>query len=98
MFRSPWGILAFLFVIVIIGYGFYAFGGAQARMKELCREITPGMQFSELKRLSLKRGVTAPTSTTGINYLVERKSFGRWGCVVIMDNGLVKSSEYNFAD
>lgn len=91
-------ILGGLLIASIIGYGLYAFGGAEARMRKLCVEITPGMPFSELKELSLKRGVNAPYTESGTNFLVERKSFGRWGCKVVQESGVVKSSEYTFAD
>ncbi len=97
-YRRVLNILGGLLIVSIFAYYLYAFVGAEARMKKMCIEITPGMQFSELKALSLKWGVTAPQNDSGINYLVETKSFGRWGCKVVLEGGVVKSSEYNFAD
>ncbi len=91
-------IFSALLLASVIGYGLYAFGGAEKRMQQLCTEITPGLQFSALKELSLKRDVNAPYAESGTNYLVERKSFGRWGCKVVLENGVVKSSEFTFAD
>jgi hypothetical protein len=97
-FRRIINILGGLMIVSIIAYLLYAFGGAEARMKKLCLEITPGMTFSELKALSQNRGVTAPQRLSGVNYLVETKSFGRWGCKVDLESGVVTHSEYLFSD
>jgi hypothetical protein len=67
-------------------------------MRKLCSEITPGMSIEKLSKISFQNGLNKPREAIGTTFLVETKTFGRWGCKVDFEKGLVSSSEYNFAD
>jgi hypothetical protein len=79
-------------------YGLYAFGGAESRMKALCPEIAPGMSFAALQEFATRNGLTPPRVQSGGTFLAETRSFGRWACLVTLEDGVVKTSEYNFSD
>jgi hypothetical protein len=96
--RKALNVSASLSILGFIAYNLYVFGGAETRMRKLCAEITPGMSFASLTSLSLQRGVRVPRTDSGLVILVETKSFGRWGCEVVLENGVVKRSDYHFAD
>jgi hypothetical protein len=85
-------------LVAILAYGLYAFGGAEARVKAVCAEISPGMSFVALQELAARNGLSAPRTQSGVTFLAETKSFGRWACMVTTEDGVVKKSEYNFAD
>jgi hypothetical protein len=55
------------------------------------------MTATELRAFALGHGLGPTPKETGINYIVETKTFGRWGCKVDMESGLVKAVTYNFA-
>lgn len=90
--------IAGILLVALLGYAFYIFGGAESRMRKICAEITPGMSFGELEVLATDRGLLPPHRESGLNILAETKSFGRWACMVTLENGVVSKSEYNFAD
>lgn len=84
--------------VAALGYGLYAFGGAESRMKALCPEITPGTSFAALEEFATRNGLTPPRAQSGGTFLAETRSFGRWACLVTLEDGVVKTSEYNFSD
>ena len=87
-----------LAVVGGLGYWIYGARTAEARMKATCAAIKPGMSFDELKRFAARHGLLAPRSETGTAYLAEGRSFGRHACKVTVEQGIVKHSEYNYAD
>ena len=84
--------------LVGLGYCTYAFGTASSRVKELCVRIEPGMTLSQLEAFAQTNGLGPAPRNLPVIYLVETRTFGRWGCKVTLDAGAVRSSEYNFAD
>ena len=62
--------------------------------------MIPGMPRNELIRLAKQNGLgpNMPSADTKRIYLVESNSFGRHGCRVELDGGVVKSASYTFAD
>jgi hypothetical protein len=82
----------------VLAYGLYAFGGAESRMKALCPEIAPGTSFVALQEFAARHGLTPPRVQSGGTFLAETRSFGRWACLVTLEDGVVKKSEYDFAD
>lgn len=81
-----------------IVYMFFGFFTAEDRIKEVCSQIKPGMSISELGAFGAKHHLTLPHSESGVNFMVEGKTLGRFGCKVDMEAGVVKLVEYNFAD
>ncbi len=67
-------------------------------MEATCAAIKPGMSFGELKDFAARHGLLAPRRETGITYLAEGRSFGRHTCKVLLEQGIVKRSEHNYAD
>jgi hypothetical protein len=90
------------FIILVMGcvaYFIYGFATAEARIKEVCSQIKPGMSISQLRIFGVEHGLTPqPRNESGVNYMVESKTYGRFGCKVVLEAGVVKNSEYNFAD
>jgi len=70
---------------------------AEGRLTALCAAIKPGTSAEALREFALAHGLRAPRGE-GTNYLVEAKTFGRYGCRVVVQNQLVKESRYDFAD
>jgi hypothetical protein len=67
-------------------------------MRAACAEIKPGVSVAELRKFAAERGLRPPRRDSGVNFLVETRTFGRYGCKVTIENGVVRASEYNFAD
>lgn len=76
----------------------YLFGTAESRVRHICGQVTPGMSFSALRSFAETNGLSRPYQESGMNFLVETKTFGRWGCKVVLENGAVKNVEFNFSD
>lgn len=84
--------------VAILAYGLYVFEGTESRVKALCPKITPGMSFAALQEFAARNGLSAPRAQSGDIFLVETKPFGRWSCLVTLEDGVVKKSEYYVAD
>ncbi len=80
-----------------LGYYVYGFASAESRLTSRCAEIKPGISIEALREFALAHGLRAPRGE-GVNYLVETKTFGRYGCRVIVENQAVEESRYDFAD
>jgi len=80
-----------------LGYYVYHFGSAEGRVSSLCREIAIGMPIQSLREFATAHGLKPPQGE-GVNHLVEKKTFGRHGCRVWVENQAVKESRYEFAD
>lgn len=87
-----------LALLLAIAYGIYAFATAPVRVRQACLELRPGTPLAALRAFADKHGLTAPRQETGNLYLVEKKTFGRWGCHVVVENGRVSSASYIFTD
>lgn len=85
-------------MLACISYFTYPFFGVERRVRDICLEIKPGMPIDELKALALRSGLTQPHQSSGVVFLVETRSFGRWGCQVVLEAGRVTQSDYDFAD
>lgn len=89
--------IAYTFVFGVF-YIVYSFATAEERMKKLCAQIPPRTQYEKLVETAKAHGLFGPQSRDGINFMVEMKTFGRFGCKVWINRGLVEKVEYNFAD
>ena len=91
-----------IFVILFVGYMgyiFYNFATAETRVKSLCVQLRPSMTLQQLNAFGAQHDLYPKINTqSGIHFMVEKKTFGRFGCEVLLEAGAVKSAEYNFAD
>jgi hypothetical protein len=85
-------------ILGAIAYFSYIFLSAENRVREACAEVKPGMTLAGLRAFAELHGMRKPTRDTGIDFLVETKTFGRFGCKVTLESGVVWKAEYNFAD
>jgi hypothetical protein len=56
------------------------------------------MSIDSLRSVAASHGMTYPSHDSGVNYLVESRTFGRYGCRVDTENGVVKRSAFSTAD
>lgn len=91
---AGYGLLAY------IGYLYYSLVTGDERLTRLCARILPGMPLEQVIFLAREHGLGPgmPKPGATLAYLVETRSFGRHGCRVEFEDGLVKSATYNFAD
>ena len=85
-------------LIVALAYWGYGYATAEERMKATCAAIIPGMSFAELKEFARHHDLLSPKRDSGLMYLAEGGSTGRHACKVILEQGIVKHSEHNYAD
>lgn len=76
----------------------YNFMSAEGRVRGLCSEIRPGMSVAALREFAQAHGLGPSPQDPGVSYLVESKTFGRFGCRVGIEAGVVREVEYSFAD
>jgi len=81
-----------------ISYCSYSFASAENRVRILCSEIQPGMSIPHLREFASVNGLGPKPRESGVSYIGETKTFGRFGCKVLVESGVVKTAEYNFAD
>lgn len=80
-----------------LAYWFYGYYSAESRLTETCRAIHPGMNLVELESVALDRGIgPVPQKRDGIAYMAEMKTFGRYGCRLVISNGRVVRADYDF--
>ncbi len=85
-------------LLLLAGVAWYMvnFTWAESRVKDLCRQIQPGMSLDALKAFGLQHGLgPQPTKAFGIVFMGERKTNGRYGCKIFLEAGVVKTAEYN---
>jgi hypothetical protein len=89
--------LAFL---AYVAYFMYSMATGKARMTEVCSLMKPGMSVGQLSKLAEEHGLGPRRLNAGttLAYLAESRTMGRHACRVELQNGVVKSATYNFAD
>ena len=92
------GLAIVALVLIQSAYTAYSIATGDARMRETCAGINPGMSFADLRRYSEDHGLRPPSREVRLMYIPETRSFGRYACKVTLDAGRVTSSEMNFAD
>ena len=92
--------LAGLALVLYVAYYTYSLVIAKDRMTEVCNQIKPGMTIVQLIKLSEEHGLGHRNllPKTKLVYLAEARSFGRHACRVELDDGIVNSATYNYAD
>lgn len=87
--------------LVVVGASYCTnnFINAEKRVKAVCEQIKPGLTVAQLQEFGLAHGLGGlPYPQPGVNFMVEKKSAGRYGCQVFLEAGLVKSVAYQFSD
>lgn len=89
-----------LAIVAGLAYWMRAHDTAEERMRATCATIRPGMTVTELQAFAARHGLLAPSRDGGLAlvYLAEKKTFGRHACKVILRQGVVTQSDYNYAD
>ena len=89
-------------ILLYIVYFVYSMVTGEKRVTDLCRQIKPGMTFSDVQTFAVEHGIDAPRlrldAGSTVGYLAERRTMGRHTCRVELESGAVKSSEYRFYD
>ena len=86
--------------VLYVAYFAFSLATGKERMTNLCQQITPGMTIDRLLTLAQDNGLGPRRLDAGtrLAYLAEARSFGRHACRVELDNGVVKSAAYSYAD
>jgi hypothetical protein len=59
-------------------------------MRQTCSEITSGMSVVALSAFAKEHGLNLPRQESGVIFMVESKTLGRWGCRVTLEKGWCK--------
>lgn len=86
-------------VISYSAYFAHSLATADARVKDMCAAITPGMSLVELQAYSSEHGLyPRPNATDGKLRVAEARTYGRFGCKVELRGGRVISAIDEFLD
>jgi len=85
-------------ILVGISYCSYNFLSAESRMRAVCNQIQQGMTVKQLQEFVSIHGLIPQPKKSGTSFVVETKTYGRFGCKVITEAGFVKEAKYIFAD
>lgn len=96
--RKLLNVIGGILILAGLSYCSYNFISAEARVRSVCKQIKPGMTVEQLRQFALLKGMAPEPKESGTSFIVETKTYGRYGCTVITDGGYVKESTYNFAD
>jgi len=95
-FRKIVNRIGVLALIGGISYCSYNYASAEKRLRGTCAQIQSGMTVDQLSEFSESRGLgPLPRHSSGTVFLVEKKTFGRYGCKVTMKDGLVTEAEFS---
>ena len=84
--------------LVLLGIGAYYvtnFATANSRVKRECTKINAGMSVADLNAYAASMGLGPPARANGTSFVVESKTFGRYGCRVEAADGVVKSAKFD---
>ncbi len=89
-------LLFVLFAILWAGaYYTYGYLTAATRLGALCTAVKPGMTAAELHEFARHNGLIGRPGERGVVYLIEQRTFGRYGCRLVIENGVVRTSTYH---
>lgn len=97
-FRKLLNVIAGILMLAGMSYYIYIFASAESRVRLICNQIKPGMSVEQLRQVASSNGMAPEPKESGLSFVVETKTFGRYGCEVITEKGFVKESTYIFAD
>ena len=78
-----------------MGYCVSLYATAEQRVSRVCAMLTPGMNFDAVTAIAAAHGMNAP-SNSSTAFVVESATFGRYGCRLQFQDGLLQSSTYEF--
>jgi hypothetical protein len=87
--------------IAILGALLYVFGGfftAPSRLRSVCAQIHPGTTLTQLQVLADAHGLNTLHEVAPVLFLVEARTFGRYGCRVEFRGPVVSKAEYEVRD
>jgi hypothetical protein len=87
-----------LVLLGILLYFLSNFAAADHRVRDLCSKITVGMTIGDLNKYVERVGLAPPASFSGTSFVVEKKTFGRYGCRIEASDGVVRSSKYDVSN
>jgi hypothetical protein len=90
-----------IFGIVIlsgISHCTYNFVSAESRVRAVCEQIRPGMAVDQLREFVAAQGFFPEPKESGVSYVAETRTYGRFGCEVVAEAGYVRKATYYFAD
>lgn len=97
--RHAINIVMGILIVGYITYFLYHYATAESRIRALCNQIKPSMTLLQLNMIAKEHGMSKISNNqSGIHFMVENITFGRYGCKIIFEIGVVKNAEYNFAD
>lgn len=97
-FRKTINIIFVIALLSGIGYCTNNFVTAESRVRALCDELQPGMTVAALREFASQHGLSSQIKDSGTSFMVETKTYGRYGCEITTESGIVKRAEYNSAD
>jgi hypothetical protein len=81
-----------------VAYIITVYATAETRVRGLCSKTAVGMTVADLNAYAARMGLGPPAASNGTSYVVERKTFDRYGCRVEAAGGQVQSVKYDYAD
>lgn len=93
--RKMVNVLGGVLLLGVAGYYVFSFATADGRVRKFCGEMHAGMSVEELNRYAERVGLGPPARATGVSFLVENKTFGRYGCRVESADGAVKTVAFD---
>ena len=87
-------------MLTYLGFFYYSLATGKERVSALCSQMRPGLRVADVVVFAKTHGLGpgTPKSDAKLMYLAETRSFGRHACRVQLENGVVTSATYNFAD
>jgi len=83
-------------MLVALAYHVYGYVSAERRLRATCALIQPGASLKELAAFARDHGLNEPSRLYRPTYLMEPRTFGRYGCRVDVEGDRVSSSTYVF--
>ena len=96
--RGALKVVAGLVVLGALAYCASNYLTAESRVRTLCRSIPAGAKLDALTEFASLHGLSAPTGRSDTEYLMESRTFGRYGCEVHLKDGVVQGAEYSYVD
>jgi hypothetical protein len=83
--------------LAAVGYVVYGYATAETRVRTECAEIQVGSDLLSLRAFARSHGLSEPRGDADVVYLVESRTFGRYGCKITLKAGAVQTVQYDFA-
>ncbi len=86
-----------LLILGGVAYCTSLYATAESRVSGVCAKLTAGMDFDAVARIAAANGMNTPQRAL-TSYVVESATFGRYGCKLQFEDGVLRSSTYEFQD